>query len=414
MTNVRPLPLLLALVLASAACLPAIAGDVPRITSPAQPRDGATVLELEEVWRAGDPDDDQIFGMITQVRQDRDGSIYVMDAQLSQVHVYSPGGEHLRTLFGEGEGPGEIRGPRDLVLLDDGRVGAVQEVPGKLVFVDRAGLPAGSMRIGGAGTEHGGFCQTFSAFTNGRDLLVAGFLQSPGERPGTMNQTSFLSRFDGDGRTAAEIARMDNELVFEDFVFDENRHLAPFWWNAAVAADGRVYAAPDLDRYEIRVFDRDGGLRKIIEREYEPLQRSSADREYFTDVVRAIYSGLPFEVGVEINDHEPAVAYMHRGLRLHDDGSLWVLTSRGIREPGSGAMASFDVFDPDGVYVRRVDVHGPWNGRTDTVFFLDDGHALVVTGFADAMMTQFTGGNMTVDVDGEAGSMEVIYCRLAE
>ncbi len=46
---------------------------------------------------------------------------------------------------GEGDGPGEVRGPRDMVLMDDGRVGVVQEVPGKMIFVDRLGNPAGDL-----------------------------------------------------------------------------------------------------------------------------------------------------------------------------------------------------------------------------------------------------------------------------
>jgi len=72
-------------------------------------------------------------------------------------------------------------------------------------------------------------------------------------------------------------------------------------------------------------------------------------------------------------------------------------------------MATFDVFDSSGEFTQQVNVRGSWNGRSDSVFFLDDDHAVVVTGFADAMVTQFTGGHMTVDLDSEAGSMEVIY-----
>jgi len=36
----------------------------------------------------------------------------------------------------------------------------------------------------------------------------------------------------------------------------------------------------------------------------------------------------------------------------------------------------------------------------------------VVTGFADAMLTQFTSGNMTLDLDDEEGSVEIIYCEM--
>jgi hypothetical protein len=390
--------------------LTAAAEGVPLVANADVPRDGSIDLHLEEAWRAGGPDDDLIFGMITQVRQDDEGRLYVMDAQLSQVHVYAPDGTHLRTLFREGDGPGEIRGPRDIVLLDDGRVGAVQEMPGKLIFVDRQGDPAGELEIDGGG--HGGFCQTFSAFTDGELLLVSGFLQSPGSDPGHMTQTSFLSRCNAQGERTVDFAVTVNDIVLADFVFDEARHLAPYWWAAGVAPGGRVYVAPDLDRYEIRVHAADGTLERVITREYEAWPRTRAEKEAFVAMVRAIYHGAPIEVQVAPRDDEPVILSMQRGLRVQPDGTLWVLTTRGVREPAPGAMATFDVFDPDGTFTHQVNVHGPWDGRSDGIFLLGDDRAVVVTGFADAMVTQFTGGHMTVDVAGDAGSMEVIGCRV--
>jgi len=387
--------LLLTLATACLITMPGLAAAdaaVPRVDNPSTPRDGTVDLHLEEAWRAGGPDDDVIFGMVTQVRQDAEGNVYVMDAQLSEVHVYTPAGVHLRTLFGEGDGPGEVRGPRDIVLLDDGRVGAVQETPGKLVFVDRAGNPAGQLEVGGAG--RGGFCQTFSAFAAGQTLLVAGFLQSPGPEAGHVVQTSFLSRCDRQGLQTVDHALAVNDFAFADLVFDESRHFAPFWWNAAVGPDGRVYVAPDLDRYEVRVQEPDGTLARVITRDYRPWPRTAAEKDEFVAMVQAVYHGAPIDVRVAPRDDEPVILPMQRGLRLHPDGTLWVLTSRGVREPLNGAMATFDVFDPDGVFVRQVNIHGPWDGRTDGLFMFADDLAVVVTGFTDAMVTQFTGGNM--------------------
>jgi len=394
------------------------AADVPRVRNADMPRDGVRRVHLEEVWRAGSDagrsTDDRVFGMITRVRQDANGDLYVMDAQLSEVHVYSSDGRHLRTLFGEGEGPGEIRGPRDIVLLDDGRVGAVQEMPGKLVFVDRTGDPAGNLRVGGAGTSHGGFCQTFAAFGTGSPLLVAGFVQKPGESQGHLVQTSFLSSFDADGLTRTEFAKTVNEISLADFVFEETRHLSAFWWNAAVAPDGDVYVAPDLFRYAIEVRGPDGALKRIIERDYSPWRRTKADKDRFTAMVRAVYHGAPFEVPVDCADVEPVIHPFHRGLRMRPDGGLHVVTTRGLRTPDDGAMVSIDAFDRAGVFTERIDVHGPWDGRTDAVFFLDDDRAVVITGYADAMVAQFTGGNMAVEVADEEGSIEVICCRVIE
>ncbi len=391
----------------------AIVDGVPHVRNGVAPRDGVRTLELEELWRVGGEDDDIFFGLVTRVRADERGNLYVMDGQLSEVHVYDPDGARLRTLFGEGEGPGEIRGPRDLILLDDGRVGALQEMPGKLIFVERDGRPAGSMRVGGEGTSHGGFCQTFGAFARGDLVALSGFVQSPGEEPGTLLQTNFLARFDETGRQRARYCERSNLIVFDAFVFDELKHLAGFWWNADIGADQHVYAAPYLDRYEVHVFDPIGPLVRVIERAYDPVRRTPAECQEFTDYVKAIYANAPVEVEVKPSDFEPVILYMQRGLRVHADGTLWVLTSRGVREQAAGVLATFDVFDPAGVFIRQVSVRVPGDGRNDGIFFVAPDRAVVVKGYTDAMVAQFAGGTRLDDGAGEgAALMEVIVYRV--
>ena len=385
---------------------------VPHVRNGATPRDGIVSLQLEEQWRIGSEEEDVLLGLVTRVCEDDAGNLYILDAQLSQVHVYDRGGTKLRTLFREGEGPGEIRGPRDLVLLDDGRVGAVQEMPGKLIFVDRMGIPAGTLRIGGAGVELGGFCQTFSAFAGSDLLVIAGFIQTPGQKSGHMEQTSFLASFDATGKETTRFCETVNDIDFADFTFDELRHLAAYWWNTAIGPDGRVYVAPYLDRYEIHVLAADGTLERVIERESEPWLRTAEEREHFAEAVRAIYHGAPIEVGVAASNYEPTILYLQRGLRVNADGTIWVLTTRGVREQAAGVMATFDVFDPHGEFVRQVAVRAPWDGRRAGVFLFDDDHAVVITGYTDAMMAQFSGGHLSVDVADEAASMEVIRCRV--
>jgi hypothetical protein len=392
-----------------------VVDGVPHIRNDAAPRDGLQHVHLEEMWRVGGEGDDILLGLVTRIRVDEDGRLYVMDAQLSQVHVYDEAGTHLRTLFGEGEGPGEIRGPRDLVLMPDGRVGAVQEAPGKLIFVDREGNPAGQLRIGGSGVSHGGLCQTFASHAGQSILVVAGFLQSPTSEPGHLSQTSFLASFDGEGRELARFCDDTHDLDLADFTFDESVHLASYWWNADVGPDDRVYIAPHLDRYEIHVFRADGTLESIIEREFDHWRRTPAEKEYLVEVIQAIYSGSPLEVGVKVNDHEPVILYMQRGLRVHPDGSIWVLTTESVRKQEPGVMATFDVFAPDGEFVRQVAVHHNADGQRDGIFFCGEDRAVVVKGYRDAMMVQFTGGRMSIHTDDEDwATMEVIMCRIVD
>jgi len=407
------LPVLLWLVFPASAAQHETVDGVLHVKNGPDPADGVENLVLEEVWRAGQAGDEVLFGLITQVAEDDDGLLYVLDAQLSEVHVYDPDGQHLRTLFHEGEGPGEVRGPRDLVLMSDGRVGVVQEVPGKLIFVDRENTPAGELRIGGPGISHGGFCQTFSAFAGGDQLRVAGFVQAPGDVQGHITQTCFLGRFDDEGREVQSICRDVHDIDFRGFTFEENRHLASYWWNAAVGDDGKIFVAPHLDRYEIHVLDAQGTLECIIEREHEPRRRSSAEKQEFVEMVEAIYGNAPIDLGVTPSDCDPVIAMSHRGLRVHDDGTIWVLTSRGANDQESGVMATFDVFSPEGEFTRQVAVHFDGDARHDGVIFLADGRAVVVKGFVDAAMVQFTGGRLTIDLDeGEEATMEIISCRV--
>lgn len=382
----------------------------PHLMNPAQPRDGVTRIRLIEEWRLGSEESDMLFGMVTRIDEDTEGNLHVMDAQLSQVHVFDRKGAYLRTLFGEGDGPGEVRGPRDMFFLPDGRIGVVQEMPGKLIFVERNGDPAGTLDIGGGGA--GGFCQTFAAFADQDLLLVTGFMQGQGSQPGHFNQTNFLSSFDAQGNRVIPFCEVTHDIDFANFTFIENQHLAGYWWNTTFGPDGRLYTAPKLDRYEIHCFGRSGDLERVIEREYTPWRRTAEEKGHFKDMVQAIYHGAPIEVGVECSDFEPVILYMHRGLRIGDDGTCWVLTTRGIRDQPSGVMATFDLFAPDGEFVRQVEVEAPWNGLRDGVFFFGD-HAYVVTAYADAMTAQFTGGRMGIDLNDEsASSIEVIRCRV--
>ena len=49
-----------------------------------------------------------------------------------QVEVFSPEGEHQSTLSREGEGPGEIRAPADMLFLPDNTFGIVTRFPGRM------------------------------------------------------------------------------------------------------------------------------------------------------------------------------------------------------------------------------------------------------------------------------------------
>src|SRR5690606_6775627 len=62
----------------------------------------------------GDPN--EIFGDIRAVEVDRDGNIYILDYQTSEVRVFYANGSYLRTLTRNGRGPSELVAANGMIL----------------------------------------------------------------------------------------------------------------------------------------------------------------------------------------------------------------------------------------------------------------------------------------------------------
>lgn len=58
------------------------------------------------------------FFRVQAIRRFDDGRILVVNAGTNDLRIYSPSGEHIRTIGREGSGPGEFRYPRDVWIID--------------------------------------------------------------------------------------------------------------------------------------------------------------------------------------------------------------------------------------------------------------------------------------------------------
>ncbi len=383
---------------------------VLHVKNPAKASGGVQTLIMQEQWRVGGEDDeDVLFGLIPRTCSDAAGNVYVLDSQLNQVFVFNPEGEMIRSLFREGEGPGEIREPRDMMVLGNGRVAVVQEFPGMVIFVENDGTPAGRVKIGGT---DGGIFSLTGCDAAGDHFIMSGNTQSPGESPGTSNRQYFLSHFDDKGVETQRYCESLGVYDFQAFKFSEREHTPPFWFTFAAGADGRTCVAPDRDQYSIQVFAPDGKLEMIIEREYQPIDRS--DQEY--DDTRAIYetalTSLPVDYKLIVERQASAVAFLQRGLRIRDDGTIWALSGRGIRNLPTGVLAVFDVFDRKGNFVKQVEIRGPGDPLKDGIFFVGKDRLVVVKGYMESLAAQFGSGTTASGEDDEESSLAVISYKL--
>ncbi len=321
---------------------------------------------------------------------------------MSEVPVYSPEGERLGTLSREGDGPGETRMPTNMVFMPDGNLGLVQSYPGKIVKIDRQGVPAGDFE---PKLPDAGFMMLLDGFTNRQGLLTLVGMNVKQESQTKGDNITFVSSFGDDGQEKVRFVEQHNVVDYQKFRFDEDQQDEVKYRQAAVGADGRVYVTLVRNAYEIRVFKPDGGLERIIQREYTPRRRTDEEYQEIADLVKRQARQLP---GARLN-----ISRVHRdinSLRMGQDGNLWVTTSRsGIDQP-DGVLAAFDVFSPDGHFLRQVRFRFPGNGEEDAVFFAPNGDAVVVTGFT-AALESLMDMNKASDDSEEAAPMEVIYLK---
>lgn len=404
--------LLIASLLIASLLLPAPAGagqevtldGVVHVKNGATPSQGRQTLQLEKLWSAGGEDEETLFGLITQVQTDPQGNMYLLDTQLSEVRVFSPAGEELRTIGREGEGPGEVRTPVDLVMLPDRTLGLVQAFPGKVVKIDLEGNPAGTINVGGSDPAQGNLVVLLDVRPRGDELVVAGMLIGVKPDGSGQSRTRILSSYSLDGQEKVRYCSHVTELNFQDLKFKESEEYFVFPRRWALDAQGRVYAATARDRYEIQVYNADGTVARVIEREFARPKRSAIEQSRIQSVADAQKRQIPVEIAIELEEYEPVIAR----IQIMDNGEIWVAHSGSHRDQPAGVLITYDVFDPAGHFARQVAVACEGDGDNDGLFFFGADRALLVKGLSDAAMALQGGGGAVPEGEEEPAPMEVI------
>jgi hypothetical protein len=369
-----------------------VVDGVPHVRNAAAPAKGQRTVALRESWRAGGEDDEIFFGLVSGAIADDAGNVYILDRQLSQVQVYSPAGEHVRTLSREGDGPGESRQPSDLVQLESGDIGIVQSFPGKVVGIKLDGTPSAGVVPGGDAPTEGGFFMVTQAECRGGNFVLSG-ARITRQNEG-MKRTQFLASCEASGALPVTYTeKVAGDLMATRKYFEKEEYF-PGRAGWAVGPDGSVYLAPAFDRYVIERFAPDGKPARVIERPFNPRRRTDEDKRRLSTGIRVRANNQDIPIEGVFDDFDPCI----RALHVRQDGSLWVLTSRGERDQPAGILRAYDVFDAEGNFVEQVSLAAPGDDR-DGVIWLRDDRLLVVKGLEDAARA-FRGENDESGAEG--------------
>jgi hypothetical protein len=211
---------------------------VTTVVNPETPAMGTQSQTLEEQWRRGGDDDDIFFGTISEFLHDADGNVFFLDGQLSEIQVFDPEGEHLRTIGRQGEGPGEFQNGADMFWAPGGQIGVVQAWPGKIVMITPEGDPGTTFAL--PYRDGGGFQSVTRATGYEGNIVMAGTAWT--REDGKQLQFTYLKTYDAGGNEVAAFTEDSRETQFGGYEFIEEEYV-DFQRRWAVAPDGRVGAS---------------------------------------------------------------------------------------------------------------------------------------------------------------------------
>lgn len=311
-------------------------------------------VEPEPVFRLGNDDDDPAsqFFRVLDVALLPGGDIIVVDGGSAEVRRYDARGLHLWSAGGSGDGPGEFRSPRYLGRRDDGAFLIWDRSLSRLSVLGGHGGLIATERRSFSGSEF----VAQGLFDDG-DWLVTFPVSIAAPQAGTTwADTISLWRYDPVRENRVRLAR----VIGQRWIWT-GRHMlpVPFSPRPLRAVDRSRLAVASGPDAQVSVHDAAGSLvaRYRVVRDRKAV--SGADiTQAIESLVQLGQSGATASVWREWRDrmrvprHEPAFDQ----LLAEPDGTLWARRFRS--DPLSREPPTWDVFDPDGVYLGAVSTPG--------------------------------------------------------
>ena len=345
------------------------------VKNPKEPWNPELKIIFEEDLTIGakEGDENYMFGSQVFINTDDEENIYVTDRDRKTVKKYSPNGNFLQSIGRPGQGPGEFQDISEVRFDSDGNIYLNDVKNQRISFLSKEGNYLKAIRARstfeqvlinsrgyyiamsvdnvelGKGKKWHYFYGLFDENLN----LIADFLRQPQE-------VNDLSRSNSPAQVLADYL---SGIAFQpnvNYVLDKN--------------DMLYFGYPE--NYEIKVYSPDGMLLKIIQRDFEPLEITGRDKEYF-EQNQSLQLGNKMPAGEERKVFElvkyPQYKPAYARFTLMENGWIFVVVDS-IRD-GSTLV---DIFDKDGEYLAQFETDISMdglsfnNGKAYAVATIDD------------------------------------------
>ena len=351
------------------------ADRVTVVENPLEPLNPELEIIFEEDLTIGveDGDENYMFGSLVFMNTDDDGNFYVTDGDRKTVNKYNSSGNFLQSIGRPGQGPGEFQNISEVrfdiegnIYLNDTRNQRISFLSKEGHYISGIKVPSFFERVVinsrgfyiaksvdnvelGQGKKWDYFYGLFDEKFN----LTAEFLRLPQEAKANKKADSI----------AQVIANSLSDLAFKPFV------------NYILDKNDMIYFGYPRN-YEIKVYSSEGKLKKIIQRDFEPVEISERYKEYFEqNLDEQILGKIPvsemkevFEL-IEYPKYKPA----YEQFTLMENGWIFVVVDS-VRDESK----LVDIFNKDGEYLAQLetDIATDWlsfnNGKAYAVATIDD------------------------------------------
>lgn len=302
------------------------------VKNPKDPIYDDPVLELTEdlVIKGSEEIEEQMFQNINTLDVDEEGHLYILDEQAGNIKVFDQDGGFTKTIGRKGQGPGEFGMPISLFLSQQNQIIVNDMGQRKVQYFDKEGNYLKEFSIADKFLFFG------PMITSNGDLIVTYTI--PQEKPATV-----LQKFSPEFELILTFASipMDTPPVINIFVA---RSLTSLRWTVTYN-DEIIWADIKNPEYELRFFDTDGKLKRIITRDYDPISITTDDKDR---LMEQTFGDNPTDQwDVRFPDNYPPFS----GFSFDDIGHLFV---KRYEKEADEVGNLYDIFDSEGKYIAQM------------------------------------------------------------
>lgn len=330
------------------------------VKNPSEPLNPELQIIFEEELTIGvkEGDENFMFGNQVFVNADDDGNVYVTDKDRRTVIKFDSDGNYLQSIGQLGQGPGEFQEMSELRFTSNGNIYLSDLKTQRLSFFSKEGDYLKGVK----------FPTLFERVViSSRGFFIARSVDNVELEKGK-KWDDFYGLFDENFNLTAEFLRFPQEADGKDKKADSEAQVLANFLSETAFQPNVNYALDENDliyfgypeNYEIKVYSAEGKLRKIIQRDFEPMEISKRHKEYFKNSQSELFMAkIPpneeekvFEL-VEYPKYLPA----YEKFILMENGWIFVIVDS-VRN-GSTLV---DIFNEDGEYLAQFETDVPTDG----------------------------------------------------